>query len=235
MPEGLIFKKNLENPNQTHFHSFLITRENGSQAYASVLTFYEQVQDPAMLSTLDALQRSFLQTRMVTLNSADNESTFDPNTDKLYAPKCLCFVTCKPVVRPCQVYLEQLHAVTAGGKQATAGLPVESFLYNILYEVPLPSPGKTTKFTGKDLTGSVVPSTYNLAGIYEPPIHIRLSVELLYSGKFSLVQIFADLPFRTSEKNFCGSKFAPALNLVLANTRQDIFCGSYFCSSRTTM
>ena len=150
MPEGLIFKKNLGNPNQTHFHSFLITRENGSQAYASVLTFYEQVQDPAMLSTLDALQRSFLQTRMVTLNSADNESTFDPNTDKLYAPKCLCFVTCKPVVRPCQAYLEQLHAVTVGGKQANGGLPIESFLYNILYEVPLPSPGKTTKFTGKD-------------------------------------------------------------------------------------
>ena len=151
MPEGLVFKKNLENPNQTHFHSFLITRENGSQAYASVLTFYEQVQDPAMLSTLDALQRSFLQTRMVTLNSADNESTFDPNTDKLYAPKCLCFVTCKPVVRPSQAYLEQLHAVTAGGKQASGGLPIESFLYNILYEVPLPSPGKTTKFTGEDL------------------------------------------------------------------------------------
>ena len=149
MPEGLIFKKNLENPNRTHFHSFLITRENGSQAFASVLTFYEQVTDLAMLSTLDALQRSFLQTRMVTLNSADNESTFDPNTDKLYAPKCLCFVTCKPVVRPCRAYLEQLHAVTVGGKQASGGLPVESFLYNILYEVPLPAPGKTTKFTGE--------------------------------------------------------------------------------------
>ena len=152
MPEGLVFKKNLENPNQTQFHSFLITRENGSQAFASVLTFYEQVTDLAMLSTLDALQRSFLQTRMVTLNSADNESTFDPDTDKLYAPKCLCFVTCKPVVRPCQAYLEQLHAVTAGGKQASGGLPVESFLYNILYEVPLPAPGKTTKFTGEDST-----------------------------------------------------------------------------------
>ena len=149
MPEGLIFKKNLENPRKTHFHSFLITRENGSQAYASVLTFYEQVQDPAMLSTLDALQRSFLLTRRVTLNSDTNEITFDPSTDKLYAPKCLCFVTCKPIVRPCRAYLEQLHAVSVGGKQASGGLPMESFLYNILYEVPLPVPGKTTKFTGK--------------------------------------------------------------------------------------
>ena len=149
MPEGLIFKKNLENPRQTHFHSFLITRENGSQAYASVLTFYEEVEDAAMLSTLDALQRSFLLTRRVTLNSDFNETTFDPNTDKLYAPKCLCFMTCKPIVRPCRAYLEQLHAVTTGGKQATGGLPVESFVYNILYEVPLPMPGKTTKFTGK--------------------------------------------------------------------------------------
>ena len=149
MPEGLIFKRNLENPNQTYFHSFLITRENGSQAYASVLTFYEQVEDAAMLSTLDALQRSFLLTRRVTLNSDHNEITFDPNVDKLYAPKCIVFVTCKPVVRPCHAYLKQLHAVTTRGKQATGGLPVESFLYNILYEVPLPTPGKTTKFTGK--------------------------------------------------------------------------------------
>ena len=147
MPEGLIFKKNLENPKQTHFHSFLITRENGSQAYASVLTFYEQVQDVAMLNTLEALQRSFLQTRRVTLNS-DDEISFDRNIDKLYAPKCLCFVTCKPIVRPCRVYLEQLHAVTTGRKQPMDGLPVESFLYNILYEVPLPAPGKSTKFTG---------------------------------------------------------------------------------------
>ena len=160
MPEGLIFKKNLVDPNQTHFHSFVITRENGSQSFASVLTFYEQVQDPAMLSTLDALQRSFLQTRMVTLNSADNESTFDPNTDKLYAPKCLCFVTFKPVVRPCQAYLEQLHAVTVGGRQTTGGLPVESFLYNILYEVPLPAPGKTAKFTGKEFMHECVIHMY---------------------------------------------------------------------------
>ena len=149
MPEGLVFKKNLENPQKTHFHSFLITRENGSQAYASVLTFYEQVEDPAMLSTLDALQRSFLLTRRVTLNSDLNEITFDPSTDKLYAPKCLCFVTCKLIVTPCRAYLEQLHAVSVEGKQTVSGLAMESFLYNILYEVPLPAPGKTTKFTGK--------------------------------------------------------------------------------------
>ena len=143
MPEGLIFEKNLEDPKHTDFHSFLITRENGSQAYASVLTFYEQVLDVAILNTLEALQRSFLQTKRVTLNSAD-EIGFDRNVDKLYAPKCLCFVTCKPIVRPCQAYLEQLHAVTIGGKQPTSGLPVESFLYNILYKVPLhvPAPGK---------------------------------------------------------------------------------------------
>ena len=148
MPEGLIFKKNLSDPKQTYFHSFLITRENGSQAYASVLTFYELVQDAAMLSTLDALQRSFLLTRRVTLSPDANDMTFDPNMDRLYAPKCLCFVTCKPIVRPCHAYLRQLHAVTSGGQQAVGGLPVESFIYNILYEVPLPLPGKITKFTG---------------------------------------------------------------------------------------
>ena len=42
--------------------------------------------------------------------------------------------------------------------------------------------------------------------------------------KFSLVQIFTDLPFRPSEEIFVVLNFAPVLDLVLANACEDIFC-----------
>lgn len=45
-----------------------------------------------------------------------------------------------------RAYLRQLHAITIG--KETAALPVESYLYNLLFEVPMPSPGKTVNFSG---------------------------------------------------------------------------------------
>ena len=54
----------------------------------------------------------------------------------------------------------------------------------------------------------------------------------IYSGKFSLVQIFTDLPFRPSEEIFVVLNFVPALNLVLANACEDVFYGSYFCGNQ---
>ena len=56
---------------------------------------------------------------------------------------------------------------------------------------------------------------------------------ILYSRKFSLVQIFVDLLSRPLEEIFVVLNFAPGLDLVLANTHDDIFCGSYFRGSRT--
>lgn len=144
MPDGLLFKKNLKDP-QKAFHSFLITRENASRAYGSVVTFYEQVQDTKVLNTLEALQTSYRNARRHSLNS-DHEHCFSRSEDTLFAAKCICFVTSKPIFRPCQAYLEQLYALTTG--EHTAALPLESYLYNVLYEVLPPPPGKTVRLKG---------------------------------------------------------------------------------------
>ena len=147
MPEGLIIKKNLEDPSYKFFHSFLITRENGTRAYGSVLTFYEPVEDTRVVNTLESLQAKYRQSRKAPIN-LDERNCFDRSTDKLYVSKCLCFLTSRPIFRPCEAYLEQLYAVTMGGRSVSE-LPVESYLYNLLYEVPMPTPGKSVKFYGE--------------------------------------------------------------------------------------
>ena len=57
------------------------------------------------------------------------------------------------------------------------------------------------------------------------------TINIPYSKKFSLVQNFADLPCRPSEEIFVVLNFVPALDLVLANARDNIFHGSYSRSS----
>ena len=149
MPDGLVFRKNLVAPEALKFfHSFLITRENGTNSYGSALTFYEEVRDTRTLNTLESLQTTYRERRRIISLNSDQEKYFvRSQDDRLFANKCICFVTSKPIVQPCQAFLEQLHAV-ATGKQAV-DLPLESYLYNVLYEVPLPSPGKMVKFSGK--------------------------------------------------------------------------------------
>ena len=156
MPDGLVFRKNLVAPEALKFfHSFLITRENGTNSYGSALTFYEEVRDTRTLNTLESLQTTYRERRRIISLNSDQEKYFvRSQDDKLFANKCICFVTSKPIVQPCQAFLEQLHAVAAG-KQAV-DLPLESYLYNVLYEVPLPSPGKMVKFSGKSLLYCIV-------------------------------------------------------------------------------
>lgn len=146
MPDGLLFKKNLADP-QTSFHSFVITREDGTHAYGSVLTFYKCVQDTSVLNTLESLQANFQAKYKEGLTNSDQAlNIYHRNEDQLFATQCICLVTSKPIFRPCQAYLAQLYAVSSG--EYASRLPLESYLYNILYEVPLPAPGKSVRFCG---------------------------------------------------------------------------------------
>ena len=149
MPDGLTFKKNLHDLHHGDFHSFLITRENGTRAYGSVLLFYELVQDTKVQNVLESIQTKYRESRRPGTN-IEEDSFFNRAEDKLYASKCICFVTVQPIFRPLRAYLEQLYAIeTAKDKSmVSAELPLESYLYNILYEVSLPPPGKTVRFSG---------------------------------------------------------------------------------------
>ena len=140
-PEGMRFAKNLTEPKKS-LHCFLITRENASRAHGVVLTYYERVEDPTLVGMLEGMQALC----SGPLGDQDAEHPFQSSRDKLFVTKSLCFISSHPLVKPLQAYLEQLYAITAGGK--TAQLPVECYLFNVLYKVPMPHPGHKVVISG---------------------------------------------------------------------------------------
>ncbi|XP_030575687.1 DENN domain-containing protein 5B-like isoform X2 [Archocentrus centrarchus] len=175
MPKGLSFRTQVDQ-RDPQFHSFIITKEDGSRTYGFVLTFYEEVTSPQICSAMQTLYQmhnaehastnapscsSSSSSSMDSLASSvdDGESTtsssssasravgsYDSSRDTLYVSKALCLITPMPFMHACRCFLSQLHwAVTAA---TTHPLPLESYVYNILYEVPLPAPGRSLKFHG---------------------------------------------------------------------------------------
>ncbi|XP_030281923.1 DENN domain-containing protein 5B-like [Sparus aurata] len=72
--------------------------------------------------------------------------SFDPARDTLYVSKALCLFTPLPFLQAARQFLSQLHqAVTS---HTAPPLPLESYIHNILYEVPLPPPGRSLRFHG---------------------------------------------------------------------------------------
>lgn len=146
MPDGLKFKKNLQDPHQKNLHTFCITKEDGSRMYGTVLTYHELTTDLKVVNSFEAFQSKYLEKRRTQLHS-NQDYNFSINEDRLYAPKCLCFVTSEPIFQPMKAYLEQLFAMTVG--RVHSELPVECYLHNLLYEVCLPEPGKSLRFMGE--------------------------------------------------------------------------------------
>ncbi|XP_071771497.1 DENN domain-containing protein 5B-like isoform X1 [Centroberyx gerrardi] len=72
--------------------------------------------------------------------------SFDSARDTLYVSKALCLLTPLPFLQAARQFLSQLHqAVTS---HTAPPLPLESYIHNILYEVPLPPPGRSLRFHG---------------------------------------------------------------------------------------
>ncbi|KAM9814847.1 DENN domain-containing protein 5B-like isoform X1 [Syngnathus typhle] len=72
--------------------------------------------------------------------------SFDPSHDTLYVSKALCLLTPLPFLGASRHFLSQLHQAVAS--QTAPPLPLESYIHNILYEVPLPPPGRSLRFHG---------------------------------------------------------------------------------------
>ncbi|XP_034434889.1 DENN domain-containing protein 5B isoform X4 [Hippoglossus hippoglossus] len=214
MPKGLSFQTQAD-PRDPQFHSFIITREDGSRTYGFVHTFYEEVTSPQICSAMQTLHQmhnaehastnphsssssssSSMDSLTSSLDEADSppfSSTlpssraaggYDSSRDTLYVSKALCLVTTMPFMYACRNFLSQLHrAVTA----ATAPpLPLESYIHNILYEVPLPAPGRTLKFHGV-----YEPIVCQRPGLGELPLaDFPLSEAFSLLGVENLVQVF---------------------------------------------
>lgn len=205
MPKGLSFRTQADQ-RDPQFHSFIITKEDGSRTYGFVHTFYEEVTSPQICSamqtlyqmhnastnppssssssassssssSMDSLASSLDETDSPTSSSSSSSSrragVYDSSRDTLYVSKALCLITPMPFMLACRRFLSQLHrAVTA----ATAPpLPLESYIHNILYEVPLPAPGRSLKFHG----------------VYEPIVCQRPGLGELPLADFPLAEAFS--------------------------------------------
>uniref|UniRef100_A0A7N8YQL3 DENN/MADD domain containing 5B n=1 Tax=Mastacembelus armatus TaxID=205130 RepID=A0A7N8YQL3_9TELE len=174
MPKGLSFRTQADQ-RQPQFHSFIITKEDGSRTYGFVHTFYEEVTSPQICSAMQTLYQMHNAEHASDNppSSSSSSSSYDTSRDTLYVSKALCLITPMPFMHACRRFLSQLHkAVTA----ATAPpLPLESYIHNILYEVPLPAPGRSLKFHS----------------VYEPIVCQRPGLGELPLADFPLAEAFS--------------------------------------------
>ncbi|XP_067284256.1 DENN domain-containing protein 5B isoform X2 [Pseudorasbora parva] len=213
MPKGLSFRTQRDS-RTPQFHSFIITREDGSRTYGFVHTFYEEVTSPQICSAMQTLHQmhqaehnasahncpsasssssssssSSMDSLASSLDEVESPSStsssqggrrscgcsgegYDSVRDTLYVSKAMCLITPMPFMHACKRFLSQIHrAVTS---HQPPPLPLESYIYNILYEVPLPPPGRSLKFHG----------------VYEPILCQRPGVGELPLADFPLGEAF---------------------------------------------
>lgn len=206
MPKGLSFRTQTDS-RDPQFHSFIITREDGSRTYGFVLTFYEEVTSKQICTamqtlyqmhnaehyssvyassscSMDSLASSIDEGDTTSLLKLQRYNSYDISRDTLYVSKSICLITPLPFMQACKKFLIQLYmAVTS---QQPPPLPLESYIHNILYEVPLPPPGRSLKFYGV-----YEPVICQRPGPNELPLSdypLREAFELL--GLENLVQVF---------------------------------------------
>ncbi|XP_067907134.1 DENN domain-containing protein 5B-like isoform X3 [Heterodontus francisci] len=206
MPKGLSFRTQAES-RDPQFHSFLITREDGSRTYGFVLTFYEEVTCKQICSamqtlyqmhnveqyssvyassscSMDSLASSIDEGDSTSLAKLQRYNSYDISRDTLYVSKCICLITPLPFMKACRKFLLQLHKAVSS--QQPPPLPLESYIHNILYEVPLPPPGRSLKFSG--VYGPVICQRPGLSELPLFDFPLREVFELL--GLENLVQLF---------------------------------------------
>ena len=69
---------------------------------------------------------------------------YDPRAHTLLVSKCICVTSSVPLVATFERLLRALLTV-ATGNGGRAHLSLESYVYNMLYEVPLPPPGRSMR------------------------------------------------------------------------------------------
>ncbi|KAM8973041.1 DENN domain-containing protein 5B isoform 5-T5 [Pelodytes ibericus] len=206
MPKGLSFRTQADN-RDPQFHSFIITREDGSRTYGFVLTFFEEVTSKQICSamqtlyhmhnaehgngvyassscSMDSLVSSLDDGDATSLTKLQRYNSYDISKDTLYVSKCICLITPLPFMQPCKKFLTQLYKAVTSPQPPP--LPLESYIHNILYEVPLPPPGRSLKFYGV-----YEPIVCQRPGPNELPLSdypLRETFELL--GLENLVQLF---------------------------------------------
>ncbi|XP_056642345.1 DENN domain-containing protein 5B [Diorhabda sublineata] len=171
LPAGLKFRTQKHSVTQApNFHSYVITREDGKRYYGFSLIFYEEVQNRDIREAMHTLQAMYItelssglkEHTMQTPQSKVPQSKslpryfklshnpsgaaltyYDICKDKLYVSKSIGIISQCGYVYAMRVFLENLYRCVPKHSNMTNSLSLESYVFNLLYEVQLPAPGKS--------------------------------------------------------------------------------------------
>uniref|UniRef100_A0A1B0AU76 UDENN domain-containing protein n=1 Tax=Glossina palpalis gambiensis TaxID=67801 RepID=A0A1B0AU76_9MUSC len=168
LPQGLRFRTQKHNI-EPKFHSFATTREDGKRCYGFSLVFYEEIRNRNICSAMHTLQSMFI-TELSSGQQSHSlsrvkdgpvsrslprhfkvagqapqsaQSYYDITKDKLYVAKSISLICQIPYSFAAEVFLTNLYKCLP--RQPGPGISLESYVYNILYEVMLPQPGKSIR------------------------------------------------------------------------------------------
>uniref|UniRef100_A0A0N5AA87 DENN domain-containing protein 5B n=1 Tax=Syphacia muris TaxID=451379 RepID=A0A0N5AA87_9BILA len=169
LPKGLRFYTQSNVPRH-EVHTFANIREDGVRLDGTALIFYEEVTDQQLCQKMAELQAEHVKaltaqdkvfdrahvppgtvsggTHTLPRNNKKDRrkrtSFYDlSRSTPLYVSKCICVVTRIPVVSSTTHLLNSLYDMIKSSTEPS--LPLESYIYWMLNEVPLPAPGSTLK------------------------------------------------------------------------------------------
>ncbi|XP_055329550.1 DENN domain-containing protein 5B-like isoform X2 [Paramacrobiotus metropolitanus] len=170
MPAGLTFRteKHITGPK---YHTFIVTREDGSRCFGYALIMFEEVKDSNICCAIRTLQEMHLAEvtlkrhqyvgkasytsslpRSMKLGSrklslaedTSDGSLYDMAKDKLFVSKCIAYVSQHQFMTAFRYLLLSLHERYRA--PAPHELPVESYVFNVLYEISAPNLGQSSRF-----------------------------------------------------------------------------------------
>ncbi|XP_028143559.1 DENN domain-containing protein 5B [Diabrotica virgifera virgifera] len=171
LPAGLKFRTQKHSVTQApNFHSYIITREDGKRCFGFSLIFYEEVQSRDIKEAMHTLQSMYITElssglRVRSLQNSQNQGPqskslpryfklshnpsgaaltyYDISKDKLYVSKSIGLISQHGYVHAMRIFLENLYRCVPKHSNSAGSLSLESYVFNLLYEVQLPTPGKS--------------------------------------------------------------------------------------------
>nr|XP_023011948.1 DENN domain-containing protein 5B [Leptinotarsa decemlineata] len=225
LPAGLKFRTQKHQVTQTPcFHSYVITREDGKRCYGFSLVFYEEVKNRDICTAMQTLQAMYItelssglksrplpncQTqgpqsrslpRYFKLSQNPNGAAlmyYDISKDKLFVSKSIGLISRQTYVHAAKTFLENLYRCVPKRSSTPYGLSLESYVFNILYEVQIPAPGKSL-LVHLPPSDPMLPPSSAIIQMTSPPSelpHLDYSLRLmfLWLGVDKVVQLFTCL------------------------------------------
>ncbi|XP_058788687.1 DENN domain-containing protein 5B isoform X1 [Phymastichus coffea] len=209
LPSGLRFRTQKHSV-EPCFHSFVLTKEDGHRTYGFSLLFYEECRNRKICAAMQTLQAMFITElssgqngtppqprkgheghgntrslprhfKLAAHSAASALAYYDSAKDKLLVTKSISLICQQPYLHAAKMFLTNLYKCVP--RHPGPGFSLESYVYNLLYNVPTPMPGKSLKF--------YVPNDEPAKSPLELVLHQPLLGQELPPLDYSLKDVFA--------------------------------------------